>query len=98
MLLLLIVDAISKNIIYNAGEYYKIFVTYSGTAVQRAEWKKISHSKMKEKNKIMKQWNHQRRDRMLLKKRRGILQIILNCKRKEQNNTKHWIQQRIKIH
>ena len=30
---------------------------------------KISNWKMKDKNKIMKQWNHQRRDRMFLEKK-----------------------------
>ena len=39
-----LVAAISKKIIYNAGEYYKIqFVTSSAKAVERAQWKKISN-------------------------------------------------------
>ena len=52
--------------------------------------------KNERQKKNIKQWNHdQRRDRVLLEKRQGILQISLNYKRKEQNNTKQWIQHRI---
>ena len=47
--------------IFNAGESYKIqFVTCSAKAVERAERKKIM--KNERQNKIIKQWNHQRRE------------------------------------
>ena len=35
---------------------------------------------------------------MLLQKKQGILQINLNYKREEQNNTKQWIQQEKKTY
>ena len=36
-----------------------------------------------------------KRYNLIRKKGQGILQIILNYKRKEQNNTKQWIRQRL---
>ena len=47
--------------LHNAGGYHKIqFITCSAKAVVRAETKKII--KIKGKNKIMKQWNRQKRE------------------------------------
>ena len=46
---------------------------------------------MKDKNKIKKKWNHQKRECYKRKNKQGILQINLNNERNEQNNKKQWI-------
>ena len=52
------------NLVNNSKEYNKIqFVPWSAKAVERAAWEKMLSSwKIKEKNKIVMQWNHQRRE------------------------------------
>ena len=52
---------------------------------------------MKGKNKIMKQWNHQRENVIRKKKTAGITANSLELQKREQINTKQSIQQRIKI-
>jgi len=75
-----------QKIIYNAGEYYKSFVTYSAKAVERAEWKKIN--KWKTKTKL---WSNgtSKEENVIRKKkgRQGLLRINLNYKRREQKST-----------